>query len=265
MKLPPISLAYSPCPNDTFSFFHLSNQKEYQTQLHDIETLNEHALKQTYDVSKLSFHAWLFVQEKYQLLQVGAALGQGCGPLLVRKKENTQPLSPTETVAIPGEYTTAHLLFKLRFPHHKNRCFMPFDQIIDAVANQQVDAGIIIHESRFLFKKQGLKCEVDLGEWWTQKTNLPIPLGCMVAKKSLGTQTITHIEAQIRHSIQTALTDPKSVWKYVKKHAQELDTSTLEKHIQTFVNPYSLQLGTEGKAAIKMLQTLLNQNMENAE
>ena len=254
-KNSPHSFAYSPCPNDTFCFHHFSQNKKYTTHLHDIETLNEHAFEARYDITKLSFHAWFHLQDTYQLLSVGSAFGdQSGGPLLIQKK--TTPLSTDAKIALPGKYTTAHLLFNLRYPNHKNRIFIPFHQIIKAVQTEQADAGVIIHESQFLFKKQNLHCTEDLGKWWAKKTNIPLPLGCLVAKKTLPPQTITTIETQLVQSIQLALKNPKSVWNYVKKNAQELDDTILHKHIQTYVNTLTLKTDPKGLAAIKTLQSL---------
>lgn len=250
-----LTCAYSTCPNDTFIFFQLVRGGGIDVHLHDVETLNRMAFKETFDITKLSFHAWLLLQDQYQLLSVGAALGRGCGPLVITQSE--QPLTADSVVAIPGEYTTAHLLLRLWNPELKNRIFMPFDQIMEAVASGEADAGVIIHEGRFVFEERGFQCLEDLGEWWEGKTGLPIPLGCIAAKKSLGAECIAEIEQRLKSSIQSAFVDPDSTTEYVKQHAQELEESVIRKHIKTYVNDFTLDLGDEGRAAIAKLQKMV--------
>ena len=258
MKSNPLTCAYSTCPNDTFIFCHLAQESGIEVHLHDVETLNRMAFKEQFDVTKLSFHAWLLAQDTYQLLNVGAALGRGCGPLVISRKDipKAQGLKPNTSIAVPGEYTTAHLLLRLWNPEIKNRIFMPFDRIMDAVASGNADAGVIIHEGRFVFEERGFQCLQDLGEWWEHETGLPIPLGCIAARKSLGAERIAEIEQQLRTSIQTALDDPGSTTEYVKAHAQELDDDVIRKHIETYVNDFTLDLGDEGRAAINKLQEM---------
>ena len=249
-----ISCGYSPCPNDTFIFCRLAQEADIEPHLHDVETLNRRAFDGKYDVTKLSFHAWLLVRDTYQLLHAGAALGRGCGPLVIRKSE--EALRPESIVAVPGEYTTAHLLLRLWRPDLKNRVFMPFDRIMDAVASGEVDAGVIIHEGRFIYKERGFHCLQDLGAWWEAETGQPIPLGCIAAKKSLGPERIAGFEQRLKASIEFALRDPDSTRAYVKTHAQELDDDVIRKHIETYVNNFSLDLGFEGRAAINKLQEM---------
>ena len=250
----PLSLAYSPCPNDTFIFCKLAESAEIETHLHDVETLNERAFEGKYEVTKLSFHAWLLVKEQYELLNVGSALGRGCGPLVI--SANADCLKPDALIAIPGEFTTAHLLLRLWNPELKNRIFMPFDQIMDAVESGAVDAGVIIHEGRFVYKERGFHGLEDLGEWWEGETGLPIPLGCIAAKKSLGAERIAEFEAQLKDSIQSAFADPDSTRDYIKAHAQELADEVTSEHIKTYVNEFTLDLGTEGRAAISKLEEM---------
>ena len=246
-----LSCAYSTCPNDTFIFCQLAQEPDIEVHLHDVETLNRMAFNGIFDVTKLSFHAWLLIQDQYQLLQVGAALGRGCGPLVITKGDNT--LTEDSVVAVPGEYTTAHLLLRLWNPQLKNRIFMPFDQIMEAVASGQADAGVIIHEGRFVYKDRGFECLEDLGDWWEGKTGLPIPLGCIAMKKSLGAERIAAFEARLARSIQTAFDDPRSTRNYVKEHAQELADEITSEHIKTYVNDFTLNLGAEGRTAIDTL------------
>ncbi|MCK5676096.1 MAG: 1,4-dihydroxy-6-naphthoate synthase [Verrucomicrobia bacterium] len=258
MKNHQLNCAYSTCPNDTFIFFHLAQEPDINVHLHDVETLNRWAFDEKFDVTKLSFHAWLLLQDKYELLNVGAALGRGCGPLVICRKDflKAQGLKPKASIAVPGEYTTAHLLLRLWNPEIKNRIFMPFDQIMDAVESGKADAGVIIHEGRFIFEERGFQCLEDLGEWWEGKTGLPIPLGCIAAKKSLGAERIAEIEQQLEQSIQAAFADPVSTTEYVKAHAQELDDDVIRKHIETYVNDFTLDLGAEGRAAIEKLKQM---------
>ena len=249
-----LSCAYSTCPNDTFAFCRLAQEPDLEIHLHDVETLNRLAFEETFDVTKLSFHAWLLLRDKYQLLSVGAALGRGCGPLVIAPK--AQSLKPIVSIAIPGEFTTAHLLLRLWNPEIKNRIFMPFDRIMDAVASGKADAGVIIHEGRFVFEGRGFQCLEDLGDWWERETGLPIPLGCIAARKSLGAERIAEFEVRLKGSIQAAFDDPASTSEYVKTHAQELDDEVIRKHIETYVNAFTLNLGDEGYAAVERLQQM---------
>lgn len=249
-----ISVAYSTCPNDTFIFNQLRQNVDIETHLHDVETLNRFAFDERFDVTKLSFHAWLLVQDRYELLRSGAALGRGCGPLVITK--GIRELDSGTVVAVPGEYTTAHLLLRLWRPDLKNRIFMPFDDIMEAVESGQAGAGVIIHEGRFVYQERGFDCLVDLGDWWERTTGQPIPLGCIAARKSLGAEQIAAIDLRLRESIQAAFDDPESTRAYVKSHAQELDDEVIEKHIKTYVNDFTLDLGGEGIAAVEKLQEM---------
>jgi 1,4-dihydroxy-6-naphthoate synthase len=249
-----LTCAYSPCPNDTFIFCRLAQACDIEPHLDDVETLNRLAFDGKFDVTKLSFHAWLLLQDTYQLLNVGAALGRGCGPLVVSRHE--EAVNADTTVAVPGEYTTAHLLLRLWRPDIKNRLFMPFDRIMDAVASGEADAGVIIHEGRFVYEERGFRCLKDLGEWWETETGRPIPLGCIAAKKSLGQERIADFEQKLKASIEYAFRDPEATNDYVKAHAQELSDAVTREHIKTYVNDFTLDLGAEGRAAIETLQEM---------
>jgi len=249
-----LTCAYSPCPNDTFIFCRLAQDNDIETHLQDVETLNKQAFEGIFDVSKLSFHAWLLVQDSYQLLNVGAALGRGCGPLVISK--TAAALNAGSIVAVPGEFTTAHLLLRLWMPEIHNRIFMPFDRIMDAVASGEADAGVIIHEGRFVYQERGFHCLQDLGEWWEQETGQPIPLGCIAARKSLGAERIADVEQRLKNSIEFAFRDPDSTKEYVHAHAQELSDEVTREHIRTYVNDFTLELGAEGRAAIDKLQKM---------
>lgn len=254
MQNNPVNIGYSTCPNDTFIFCKLAKKPDFVMHLHDVETLNEWAFKEKLDVTKLSFHAWLLVQENYELLSCGSALGRGCGPLVITKGQAA--LTEDSVIAVPGEFTTAHLLLRLWNPNLKNRIFMPFDKIMEAVESGQADAGVIIHEGRFVYQEQGFQCLEDLGDWWENKTGQPIPLGCIAAHKRLGAEKISEIEQQLKDSIQHAFDDPESTKDYVKEHAQELADNVTTEHIKTYVNNFTLNLGDEGRAAIEVLQKL---------
>lgn len=250
----PVNIGYSTCPNDTFIFYKLAKQPDIVTHLHDVETLNAWAFKEKLDVTKLSFHTWLLVQDRYKLLQCGSALGRGCGPLVVTRGE--RELTEDSVIAVPGEFTTAHLLLRLWNPALKNRIFMTFDTIMDAVESGQADAGVIIHEGRFVYQEQGFNCLVDLGDWWENTTGEPIPLGCIAAHRRLGEEKIAEIEKRLKDSIQHAFDDPDSTKAYVKEHAQELADEVTTEHIKTYVNDFTLDLGDEGRAAIGCLQKM---------
>ena len=262
-NLPRLTVAYSPCPNDTFMFCDVATGRlrlpgrEIEVHLHDVETLNRLAVEGgRYDITKLSFHAWLLVGEQYELLNVGAALGFGCGPVVVAANGTVPDDLAGCRVAVPGELTTAHLLFRLWGRDAGKKVFAPYDQIIDMVAAGQVDAGVIIHEGRFTYEQAGLRLLVDLGQWWQQLTGLPIPLGCIVARKSLGDETIRAFEAVLARAIESSLAKPDGTIEYVRQHAQEMDEAVLREHIKTFVNDYSLDMGDDGRAAADKLRQL---------
>lgn len=257
-----LSLGISPCPNDTFIFDAWINNKLEQTPpqvrccLEDIATLNRMALKEELDVVKVSFFAYGMLRRKYTLLNAGGALGRGCGPLVVAKSKNIlqeKQLSPDIRVAVPGEWTTANLLFSLYMPQITNKVFIKFEQIMPAVERGDVDAGVIIHEGRFTYERYGLAVVEDLGTWWENNTAKPVPLGAIIAKKSLDDESISTIESTIRKSLQFALADPGSSLEFIKKHAGEPDTEVIRRHIELYVNEFSLDYGSEGIDAIDCL------------
>lgn len=256
---PPLSLGFSPCPNDTFIFYDLVNRARQESDplfqqplMEDVETLNQWAFQQRLDVSKLSFHAMAHLLDDYCILSSGAALGRGCGPLLVGGKNSSLASLNGGEVAIPGEFTTAALLFKMFLPQHTRVVEMRFEQILQSVAEGSVDAGVIIHESRFTYQDLGLVCLQDLGEWWEDISGLPIPLGCIGARRKLGGALLLKIDNQIKASLQWASKHPGLCRDYIKQHAQETDDSVIDQHIDLYVNEFSLELGDEGKAAIQM-------------
>ncbi len=255
-----LSIGYSPCPNDTYIFYALTHARISLDQiafsppmLGDVESLNRMALAGKLDVTKLSFHALGHVQDTYTMLDSGAALGRGCGPLLVTRKDRPESDPAGWRIAIPGQYTTAALLLQLFLPLHSQTVIMPFDQIMDAVSSGKVDGGVIIHESRFTFQDYGLAAVQDLGQWWEDDTGLPIPLGCIAARTSLGQERIREIEQAVAASVQWAHRHPKESLGYIKQHAQELDDRVIGDHIGLYVNDFSISLGNEGRAAVKEL------------
>lgn len=255
-----LTLAYSPCPNDTFMFHDIASGAlrgsgyDFKIHLHDVETLNRLALGGAYDVTKISFHAWLLARRDYQLLNAGAALGFGCGPLLVARRPLTRADMPRCRIAVPGELTTAHLLFRLWAPDAGERLFVRYDEILDLVRQGTVDAGILIHETRFVYREAGLTCVADLGAWWETETGQPIPLGCVVARRRLGAAVHAELESLLRQSIRNSQAHPESAADYVNRHARELDPAVQEQHIRMFVTDFSLDLGEQGRAAVSVLE-----------
>lgn len=253
-----LTLGFSPCPNDTFIFNALVHGQACgesldfgEATLADVETLNEWALAGRLDVTKLSFHALGHLLDQYVLLMAGSALGRGCGPLLVAREDFSPSELPRLTIAIPGIYTTAAMLLRMYSPVALTTRVMRFDEIMPAIVAGEVDAGVIIHESRFTFQEHGLLMLQDLGVWWEQKTGLPIPLGGIVAKRSLGKEKIQAIDRCIRASVATAFASPETGMPYIRQHAQELDDKVIKDHIGLYVNPFSLDLGEEGVAAVQ--------------
>ena len=256
-----LTIGYSPCPNDTFIFYALIHGNvrvpgiEFQEQLADVETLNRMALDGALDITKVSYHALGHLREQYALFRSGGALGKGCGPLLVAKPGTKLANLHKGTIAIPGKLTTAYLLLRLFDPAIKNITVMPFDRIMEAIANDEVDAGLIIHESRFTYPRYKLEKLLDLGEWWEQSSGLLIPLGGILGKRSLGRDVLLRVEAGVRESIQYALTHQEAVLEYCKKHSQEMDEQVMKNHIDLYVNNFSLDLGKEGLIAVHKLFT----------
>jgi 1,4-dihydroxy-6-naphthoate synthase len=254
-----IHLAISPCPNDTFIFHALANRKltlphaDISTVFEDVETLNQAALKETFDISKLSFHTYLLVKDKYHLLRTGAALGYGCGPLLVSRKPVSFQDIDSLHVLVPGALTTAHLLLRLFSPTLRNKQFVRYDEIIPRLLSGEADAGVIIHEDRFVFESKGLVKIVDLGGWWEEETGAPIPLGCVVMKRCLAEVYAAPFDDLVRESIRMARREPVKVLPFIRTHAQQMNADVLDKHIATFVNEHSLDLGEAGERAVAAL------------
>jgi 1,4-dihydroxy-6-naphthoate synthase len=256
-----LSLGFSPCPNDTFIFDALVNNKidteglQFHAVPEDVETLNEWALQGRLDITKLSFPAFFQSLEKYVLLNSGSALGKGVGPLLVSNgniqfsKDNIQ----FSTVALPGVNTTANLLFRFAYPDAKNKIFMRFDKIENAVSTGLADLGVIIHENRFTYQQNGLHKIVDLGEYWENKMNVPIPLGGIAIKRNIDQLVQKKINELICKSLQYAFDNYPVVSDFVKQHSLAMSEEVMRRHIELYVNDYSLDLGDEGRQAISVL------------
>jgi 1,4-dihydroxy-6-naphthoate synthase len=255
-----LDIGFSSCPNDTFIFYGLikggigSNKFIFRERIEDIETLNRLALKGHLDVVKVSIHATGYLLREYKLLRSGAAVGRGCGPLIVVKEEFDIEDLIGRRIAIPGRLTTAALLLGLfNKDLIKNTIEMPFFRIMESVKKGVVDAGVIIHEGRFTYPLYGLRLIVDLGQWWEEETGLPIPLGGIMVKSTIPKDEMLEIENLIKKSIQFAYSNPPGLKKYIKSYAQELSDDVIDKHIQTYVNDFTLQLGEEGEEAIRRL------------
>ncbi len=252
------SLGYSPCPNDTFIFYGLVRGKvteriNFRESLLDVDVLNSLALKGEFDITKVSFHAYLYLKDNYILLNAGGAMGRGCGPLIVARQTIKMKDLKGGRIAIPGLMTTAHLLLRLFDTDlSKNIVVMPFHEILEAVRSGYVDAGLIIHESRFTYPSYGLQKVIDLGQWWEEETGLPIPLGCIIIKRQ-SSEIIEEMEELIRKSISYAMENRDQVMPYIREHAKELDDSVIGSHIDLYVNRYSFDFGDDGRKAIDEL------------
>ncbi len=254
-----LTLGYSPCPNDTFIFYGLVHGKvpgadiRFRERLEDVETLNQLALDAALDLTKISFHAFGHLRRDYCLLRSGSALGRGCGPLLITRDAASVADLKGRTIAIPGRLTTANLLLQLCLPDIGEVLVLPFEQIMMAVKEGRAAAGVIIHESRFTYPRYGLKQLMDLGQWWEEDSGHPIPLGGILAKRSLGTALTDRIDSALRASIDYAHAHPEAVRDYIRRHAQELDDEVTRRHIDLYVNDFSRDLGDAGLAAIRYL------------
>jgi 1,4-dihydroxy-6-naphthoate synthase len=254
-----LRLGYSPCPNDTFVFYALMHGRiplpgfSISEELADVETLNRRALAGELDLTKVSYHAFGHLRSEYALLRSGGALGRGCGPLVVARQATSLERLRGKLIAIPGELTTANLLLQLHGSGYERLQILPFDRIVAAVAGGSVDAGLIIHESRFTFAEYGLVEVEDLGVWWEELTGLPIPLGGILARRTLGREVIAEVEQAINASVRFAFAHPEEARAYIRTHAQELDDAVIDQHIALYVNHFSLDLGEDGMAAVHEL------------
>ena len=261
-----LTLGFSPCPNDTFMFDALVNEKidtngfSFDVKLSDIEKLNQQAINGELDITKISFGVYLKIKDTYELLTAGSALGIGVGPLLISKKEFSNPQKEIRTVAIPGKNTTAYFLFKMFYPELNDIREIIFSDIERAVLEGEVDAGVIIHENRFTYQLKALKKVSDLGELWENKTGQPIPLGGIAIKRNLDDAIKRNVNALIRKSVEFAFANPEESSEYVAKHAQEMSEEVRKKHIQLYVNNFSIDIGEIGKNAILKFLNIENSN-----
>ncbi|HVS46321.1 MAG TPA: 1,4-dihydroxy-6-naphthoate synthase [Verrucomicrobiae bacterium] len=253
----PLSLAYSPCPNDTYIFAALTNgliqdAPRVRVVLEDIENLNDSAVDGRYELTKVSYGAIPQLMDKYRILRSGGAMGSGCGPLLVARPGSGTKLEDfrEKLVAIPGERTTAFMLLQLALRGRPPILQMRFDQIVSAVASGTVDAGLIIHESRFTYADAGLVAVADMGEWWESVTGLPIPLGAILVRDDIEDDVARSIDDAIRRSLAFARADEAAVMPYVREHAFEMSDEVMRKHIALYVNEFSNDLGELGMRAV---------------
>jgi 1,4-dihydroxy-6-naphthoate synthase len=256
-----LSIAVSPCPNDCFMIDAIVNRRidlegfEFSLELADVETLNRAAFEGRAEVTKLSYHAYAYCADRYVALNAGSALGRNCGPLLISKRD----ISPEEVargqlrIAIPGKYTTANLLLGLAFPAAQRTSERVFSEIESAVLDEEVDAGVIIHENRFTYEARGLKKIIDLGEYWEGRTGHPLPLGAIVVKRALPDEVKRAIDRVLRRSVEYAFANPSASLPFVRANAQEMDESVVYRHIDLYVNQFSVDLGDEGREAVRTL------------
>ncbi len=253
------SLGFSSCPNDTFIFDGMIHNKIdtegllFEPFIADVEELNKRAFAGELDITKLSYHAYGFLSDKYVLLDAGSALGNNCGPLVIAKKELTTEEIEKGVIAIPGKYTTANFLFSLVFPHAERKKEMIFSEIENAIIEENVVTGVIIHENRFTYPSKGLIKIMDLGEYWEESTGLPIPLGGIVMKRKIPIDIQLKINRVMQRSVQFAMENPEKTRSFVKIHAQEMDETVMYQHIGLYVNNYTLDLGTTGRKAVEKL------------
>lgn len=268
-----LTLGFSPCPNDTFIFDALIHHKidteglEFDVVYEDVETLNLKAFKGDLAITKLSYHAFAYAVEDYELLDAGSALGFGVGPMLINHDEHlarelqeklssNTPLTAALQqlkVGYPGKYTTANFLLGLAFPELKNKKELVFSEIEGALLSGDIDLGLIIHENRFTYQEKGLFKVVDLGDYWEKTTNCPIPLGGIVVKRSIPADIKEKLNRILRASVEYAFANPTSGLEFIKSHAQEMSIEVMYKHIDLYVNKYSIALGKEGHSAIEIM------------
>jgi 1,4-dihydroxy-6-naphthoate synthase len=254
-----LTLGFSPCPNDTFIFDAMVHGRidteglEFDYFLADVEELNRKALTSEVDITKISYHAYAYAAQNYLILDSGSALGHRNGPLLISKRIIRQSELTTSRIAIPGRYTTANLLFSIAWPDAVNKTEYLFSGIVDALLKDEIDAGLIIHETRFTYYKKGLHKIADLGEYWEKLTGLPIPLGSIVINRKIPYDVAQKVNRIIRKSLEYAYKDSFASYDFVSGNAKEMDSTVMNNHIKLFVNEFTLNLGRKGKEAINTL------------
>ncbi|RYY71398.1 MAG: 1,4-dihydroxy-6-naphthoate synthase [Chitinophagaceae bacterium] len=255
-----LTMGFSPCPNDTFIFDALVNNKidtegiDFDSKLEDVQTLNQWAIEGKLDITKLSYGVLPMVTEHYNLMDSGGALGKAVGPLLICLADPDTIQVEESLIAIPGENTTAHLLFSMKYPKATKKIFVRYDEVEGFVLAGK-GLGVIIHENRFTYADKGLNKIADLGDYWEQQTQVPIPLGGIVVKKELPLTLQKKVEQLIKKSIEYAFEKYPELNDYIRFHSQEMSESVMRKHIDLYVNNYSLSLGKDGRAAV---DTLMN-------
>ncbi|HXG86841.1 MAG TPA: 1,4-dihydroxy-6-naphthoate synthase [Vicinamibacterales bacterium] len=256
-----LSLGFSPCPNDCFMFDAIVHRRidleglEFTVRMDDVEALNQAAFAGVIDVTKLSYHAYAYCTRDYVLLDAGSALGRGCGPLLISKRAlNADDVRRGGLrIAIPGKFTTANFLLGLAFPQATDKTALVFSEIESAVIDGRYDAGLIIHENRFTYADKGLSKIVDLGEFWEGDTGAPIPLGGIVIRRSLPDEVQQRMNRVMRRSVEYAFAHPAASRPFVRQHAQEMSDDVMSRHIDLYVNDYSIDLGSGGRRAVELL------------
>lgn len=254
-----LTLGFSPCPNDTFIFDAMVHGRidteglEFDYFLADVEELNRKAFEGEADITKISFHAYAYAANNYFLLDSGSALGHHNGPLLISRERMDFSDLASKKIAIPGKYTTANLLFSIACPDAVNKQEYLFSDIVRAIVDGEVDAGLIIHETRFTYQRKGLHKIADMGEYWENLTDLPIPLGTIVIKRTLPEDIMLKVNRIVRRSIEYAYKDSFASYDFVSANAREMESTVMNKHIKLFVNEYSLNLGVRGRKAIEEL------------
>jgi 1,4-dihydroxy-6-naphthoate synthase len=254
-----LTLGFSPCPNDTFIFDAMIHHKidteglDFEVYMGDVEDLNQKAFRGVLDITKLSYHAFAYLLDKYVLLDAGSALGNNCGPLLIAKQHILDADLASQRVAIPGKYTTANFLLSLAFPQITNKIETIFSDIEQDVLSKKVGAGLIIHENRFTYAAKGLVKIIDCGEFWEQTTGFPIPLGGIVIRRNMDLETQQKVNRVLRRSVEFAFANPSSSMPYTRAHAQEMSDDVMKQHIKLYVNDFSIDLGTRGRAAVEHL------------
>jgi 1,4-dihydroxy-6-naphthoate synthase len=253
-----LRIGFSPCPNDTFIFDALIHGKidaeglDFDVHMADVEELNQMAFRGELDITKLSYHAFLQVLDEYIMMDSGSALGNNCGPLLIKNSGAENPIE-TDLIAIPGKHTTANFLLNYAFPELQNKKELLFSDIESAIKSMEVSAGLIIHENRFTYANRGFEKVKDLGEHWERNTGMPIPLGGIAIKRNLDKALQEKVQRLIRKSLEFAFENPAESLDFVKQHAQEMDADVMQKHINLYVNDYSLSLGDKGTTAIQYM------------
>lgn len=259
MVTTPIRLGISTCPNDTFTFHGLMTRAvdwrglEFETELIDIQQLNNRLVRGDFDVAKASFHAALLLADRTVVLPSGSALGFGVGPLLLSALPHTRPSSADQVTLCPGEHTTATLLFKLFYAGTTAINHVVFSDIMPRLQGGQADFGVCIHEGRFTWQDHGLGLVEDLGARWETETDGPLPLGGIIAQRALPPETIMTVQSVIRESLDLALADPQATYPTMRKYAQEFDDAVLMQHVDLYVNEWTRDLGTTGRTALKQL------------